>query len=166
MKKLISSVLVCGAVLFAGNVSSGSSIEEQNIGYEMDAHKNLLIAAKAGDVDAQTIIGEMYLDGIGVDVDHQEAFYWLSKAAHSEDKDAQYLLGFMYENGLKVDQNEKRAVKWYTEAAMQGDLLSQYNLAIIYKEGKGSIKKDMTKAFKWLHMVEDTRSKMKYVASK
>ncbi len=150
MKKFIGSVLFCGTMLFAG---------QSNSGYE-----KLLIAAKAGDLNAQTIVGQMHLDGIGVEVDHQEAFYWISKAANADDADAQYLLGFMYENGLKVAQNSKRAVKWYKEAALQGDLLSQYNLAIIYKEGKTGIKKDMKEAYKWLHMVQDSRKKINYVA--
>jgi TPR repeat protein len=112
------------------------------------------------------ILGEMYLDGIGVKIDHEKAFFWLSKAAGNGDVEAQYLLGFMYENGLKVAQNIKRATKWYKEAAMQGDVLAQYNLAIIYKEGKGEVKKDMKEAFRWLTMVEESKEGFANLASK
>jgi TPR repeat protein len=153
MKKLIGAILVCGSLLCAADLDSKGI-------------NTLIFDAKSGDISAQTIIGEMYLDGIGVKVDHQEAFYWLSKAARADDKDAQYLLGFMYENGLKVAQNYKRAVKWYTEAALKGDILSQYNLAMIYKNGQDGVDKDMKKAFKWLYMVEDSRKKLNYVATK
>ncbi len=115
--------------------------------------------AKSGDVDAQTMLGEMYLDGInGVAVDHEKAFFWLSKAARKGDPQAQYLLGFMYENGLYVVRNMERAVKWYKTAALKGDVLAQYNLALIYKEGKGGIVKNMKEAFRWLHMVQKEES--------
>ncbi len=164
MKKIISSMLICGSILYASSFNSG--IDMLNAGKEQKAHDTFFLAAKSGDLDSQMILGAMYLDGIGVNVDHQKAFFWLSKAANRGDKEAQYLLGFMYENGLKVAVNIKRATKWYTEAALQGDVLSQYNLAIIYKEGKGEVEKDMKQAFKWLAMVEDARENLEYVASK
>jgi TPR repeat protein len=164
MKKIISSILVFGSVLYATNFNAGMKM--LNAGAEQEAKEAFCLAAKSGDLDAQMILGEMYLDGIGVEVDHQKAFFWLSKAAKGGDVEAQYLLGFMYENGLKVAVNIKRATKWYTEAALQGDVLSQYNLAIIYKEGKGEVEKDMKKAFKWLAMVQVARENVDYLASK
>lgn len=164
MKKIISSLLVCGSILYATNFDSGMKM--LNAGAEQEAKEAFCLSAKSGNIDSQMILGEMYLDGIGVDVDHQKAFFWLSKAARGGDAEAQYLLGFMYENGLKVAVNIKRATKWYTEAALQGDILSQYNLAIIYKEGKGEVEKDMKKAFRWIAMVQDARENLDHVASK
>lgn len=164
MKKIISSILLSSAILFAGSYSIGNKMLDNE--KELQASEAFFLAAKSGDLDSQMILGEMYLDGIGVEVDHQKAFFWLSKAARAGDAEAQYLLGFMYENGLEVAVNIKRAVKWYTESALQGDILSQYNLAIIYKEGKGEIVKDMSKAFKWLAMVNDARENIEFVASK
>jgi TPR repeat protein len=163
MKKIVSSMLILGSVLYASNFNNAVKMLDK--GDEKQASEAFFISAKSGDVDSQMILGEMYLDGVGVDVDHQKAFYWLSKAANAGDMEAQYLLGFMYENGLKVATNIKRATKWYTKAALQGDVLSQYNLAIIYKEGRGDIKKDMQKAFKWLAMVQDAREDMEYVVT-
>ena len=164
MKKVISSILACGSILYATNFDSG--MEMLNKGNELKASEAFFMAAKSGDLDSQMILGEMYLDGVGVEIDHQKAFYWLSKAANAGDVEAQYLLGFMYENGLKVAVDIKRATKWYTEAALQGDVLSQYNLAFIYKEGKGEVGKDMKEAFKWLAMVQDARENLEYVATK
>jgi len=164
MKKIISSILLCGTIINATNFDSG--MEFLDSGYEQKASEAFFIAAKSGDVDSQMILGEMYLDGIGVRVNHQKAFYWLSKASINGDMEAQYLLGFMYENGLKVAVDIKRATKWYTQAALQGDVLSQYNLAIIYKEGKGEVEKDMEEAFRWLAMVQDARENLEHIASK
>jgi len=163
MKKIILAILVCGSLLQASDVEFSNALAQ--LEQEQSDFDTFFTAAKSGDVDAQMILGEMYLDGIGVEADHQKAFFWLSKAARSGDSQAQYLLGFMYENGLKVAQDMKRAIKWYTEAALQGDILAQYNLAIIYKEGKGEVEKDMKKAFKWLALVQDSRKKMELVAT-
>lgn len=164
MKKIISTALICVSVIYAGNFNTGMKMLDK--GKEQKAYSTFFAAAKSGDVDSQTILGEMYLDGIGIEADHKKAFFWLSKAAANGDVEAQYLLGFMYENGIKVAVNMQRAAKWYTQAALQGDVLSQYNLAIIYKEGKGEIEKDMKKAFKWLAMVENVRESIEHIASK
>jgi len=52
----------------------------------------------------------------------------------------------------------------YEKAAKQGDTLAQYNLAMIYKEGRGEVKKDMEKAFKWLASVQESRKKLELQA--
>ena len=163
MKKIFS-IMACSLMLNASSFDEGIKILD--LGHETKASNEFFASAKSGDVDSQMILGEMYLDGIGVDIDHQKAFYWLSKAAQAGDVEAQYLLGFMYENGLKVAKNVLRATKWYTKAALQGDVLSQYNLAIIYKEGRGEISRDMSEAFKWLSMVEESGKKLPLLASK
>lgn len=163
MNKLLIGTFFSATLLFSASFESG--IKNLNAGFEKKAYETFFLAAKSGDTDAQMILGEMYLDGIGVEVDHDKAFFWLSKAAASGDPEAQYHLAFMYENGIKVAKNMTRAVKWYTEAALQGDILSQYNLAIIYKEGRGEVEKDMQKAFKWLYLVQEAREKMDFVAS-
>jgi hypothetical protein len=162
MKKILSSILVCGTLLYAGSFSQG--IQLLGEGKEVKAYETFFTAAKAGNVDAQMFLGQMHLDGIGTEVNHQKAFFWLSKAANSGDVEAQYLLGFMYENGLKVTADIKRATKLYKKAASQGDILSQYSLAVIYKEGKGEVKKDMKEAFKWLNMVQNARDNIELVA--
>jgi TPR repeat protein len=163
-KKIVLALLVCSTLLQAGSINHDIKITKSK--KELNDYKKFFLAAKSGDIDAQMILGEMYLDGIGVDIDHKKAFFWLSKAARHGDTQAQYYLGFMYENGLNVAQNIKRAAKWYKEAAQQGDILAQYNLAIIYKEGKGEVQKDMKEAFKWLAQVEKRRKNIEHIATK
>ena len=128
------------------------------------AYDTFFRLAKSGDAESQTLLGEMYLDGIGTKVDVKKAFFWISKAANAGDTDALYLLGFMYENGIKVAPNLERAVSLYTKAAVNGDVLSQYNLAMIYKEGKGGIAKNMDKAYKWLAKVQYIQKDLEYQA--
>lgn len=148
--------------LFANDFKS--AVENLDGKKDIRAYETFFILAKSGDVDSQTILGEMFLDGIGIAVDTKKAFYWLSKASGNGDPQAQYLLGFMYENGIKVATNMPRAVTLYKKAAKQGDILAQFNLAMIYKEGKGGIKKDMNQAFKWLASVQRSKIGLEYQA--
>ncbi|RUM68741.1 MAG: hypothetical protein DSZ05_00590 [Sulfurospirillum sp.] len=155
MKKVLTLLLLTASVLLAESHSTTTSalkiLKETQSTATYEAFYAL---AQSGDLDAQALLGEMYLDGIGVSEDYAKAFKWLSNAAKKGDPQAEYLLGHMYENGLYVSADVAKAVEWYTKAAQGGDIMAQYSLALIYKEGKGNVAKDMQKAFKWLKMVE------------
>jgi len=145
MKKVFLSLLVATA-LMASNLSSIEKIDNKEVNALFDM-------AKSGDIDSQTLLGEIYLDGIGVDIDLDKAFFWLSKASNQDSPQAQYLLGFMYENGIKVDKNLERAAKLYTKASIGGDLMAKYHLAFMYKDGKG-VKMDKSKAIALLKEIK------------
>ena len=164
MNKFLLLLALALSSLFAQNSNDDMMkiLENRQTDVSYDAFLEL---AKSGDLDAQTLLGEMYLDGIGVETDYEKAFFWLSKAAHRDDAQAQYLLGLMYEKGLHVTQDVKHAVKWYKKSALQGDVLAQYNLALIYKEGKGTVGKNIQEAFKWLKMVEYKENQITRVAT-
>jgi len=163
MKKIVMGLIIGSTIAMAANYNSGLVLLEK--GKDGAAYNEFFELAKSGDVDSQMILGEMYLDGLGVNVNHEKAFFWLSKAASSGDAEAEYLLGFMYENGLYVGESMSRAASWYKKSALQGDVMAQFNLALIYKEGKGDVSKDMKEAFKWLKMVENSEKKISHVAS-
>ncbi|HHD83483.1 MAG TPA: sel1 repeat family protein [Campylobacteraceae bacterium] len=161
MKKSLVALGLTATFLFGANNTHLPELQD------ISEYQSFLELAKSGDVDAQTMLGEMYLDGInGVAVNHEKAFLWLNKAARKGDPQAQYLIGFMYENGLYVPASVTKAVAWYKKAATKGDVLAQYNLALIYKEGKGGIKKNMKEAFKWLQMVQKEENRIASVAMK
>ncbi len=161
MRKLYMSLLVSVGLFASSSGVDLSLIENKQM---QKRHGELFRLAKSGDVDAQTILGEMYLDGIGVKADSDKAFYWLSKASQSDDAEAEYLLGFMYENGIKVDKNLERAATLYERASKQGDVMASYNLALMYKDGKG-VEKDTKKAFNLLKSIKLKKDNIK-VASK
>jgi len=162
MRKAVIGLLCITASLVASNFESG--LKNLDGAKDNQAYQTFFKLAKSGDIQSQTLLGEMYLDGIGTEMDVKKAFYWISKASNNGDSDAQYLLGFMYENGIKVAVNTPRAVTLYQKAAKQGDILSQYSLAMIYKEGKGGVKKDMVKAYKWLSKVQVSKKDLEYQA--
>ena len=156
MKKIILGLAIGYVVSFGSNLDYGMQLLDG--GNTVDAYIEFSKLAKQGDRDAQTILGEMYLDGIGVKQDSKKAYKWISKAANSGDKEAQYLMGFMYENGIEVKRDMTKAVAWYEKAANKGDIMAMYNLAFIYKTGAKGVKKDVNKAISLLEKVEKIKS--------
>ena len=72
-------------------------------------------------VDAQYNIGNLYAEGLGVELDPQKALKWFRQAAESGLADAQYNLGSMYANGDGVAESYPKAHFWFGLAAQQGD---------------------------------------------
>jgi len=155
MKKFVLGLALSSAVLFGGNLDSGMNL--LNSGETQKAFAEFQKLAKSGDIEAATMLGEMYLDGIGVKQDNKKAYYWIQKAANEGDKEAEYLLGFMYENGIEVKEDMSQAVLWYEKAANKGDIMAMYNLAFIYKNGANGVKKDLQKAVMLMSEVEEKK---------
>lgn len=86
----------------------------------------LEIIAKAGNVNAQVMLGTRYSKGIGVELNYEKAADLLFKAAEQGNKDAMQRLGDLYDSGnikqtnplyllfpkLKSKNNEKKAAQW------------------------------------------------------
>ena len=69
---------------------------------------------------AQSILGQRYRDGVGVEQSHQQARELYELAASQGCASAQFNLGNMYQHGDGVDQNYERAAEYYKAAARQG----------------------------------------------
>ena len=105
-------------------------------------------AAKRGNANAQTMLGNCYFGGYGVEKNYGEAVKWFTKAAEQGNGVAQYRLGDCYFNGYGVEKNYEEAVKWFIKAAEQGDVYAQTRLGSCYREGWG-VEKNYEKAVKW-----------------
>ena len=90
-------------------------------------------AAFNGNPQAQTTIGAMYLNGMGMDKDYYTAFEWFDKAATQGFPEAQYNLGIMYVEGLAVSKNDNNALKWLRKASIQGHTGAAHSLAELIK---------------------------------
>ena len=53
--------------------------------------------AREGYPLAECQVGYFYLDGLGVEKDAAQAFYWTERAARHGDRDGQYNLSWFYE---------------------------------------------------------------------
>lgn len=75
-----------------------------------------LQAARAGDAEAQTTLGEIFEQGLGVPADYRSAATWYQQAAQQGHERAMINLGFLYESGLGVEKDPQRALQWYRRA--------------------------------------------------
>jgi len=112
------------------------------------AYTLLLPPAEDGDSFAQTSIGYMLSQGLGVMKNEREAIKWYEKAAVKGDSDAQYNLGSMYERGRGTKQDYQKAFEWYLRSAEQGNAFAQANLGSLYYNGNG-VDVDYKKAAYW-----------------
>ena len=76
--------------------------------------------AKAGDVEAQTNLGEIFEKGLGGVARPELAVEWYRLAAEQGHARAQVNLGAMYERGLGVAKDPAKATEWYRRASGLG----------------------------------------------
>ncbi len=84
--------------------------------------------ARAGNTEAQSLLGNMYYNGQGVEQDYGESFLWYHLAAEQGNKNAQYLVGNMYLLGEGVKQDNEQAAYWYGKSSAQGHIAAKQNL--------------------------------------
>jgi uncharacterized protein len=73
-------------------------------------------AAKAGDAEAQTNVGEIFEKGLGTEPNYEAAHLWYRRAAEQGYTRAQFNLGTLYEMGLGVPADKSAALNWYRQA--------------------------------------------------
>ena len=96
-----------------------------------EALRLLQAQALNGNAAAETMIGDMYFQGLGVQQDYDRALLWYRRAAKRNYADAQFNLGNMYLLGEGVLQDDRKARDWYQKAANQGHKAAARNLANI-----------------------------------
>ncbi|MCP4233755.1 MAG: sel1 repeat family protein [Aestuariibacter sp.] len=79
---------------------------------EVEAFKWYRKAAEQGQADAQMLLANIYVEGIGVLENYKEAVKWYTKAAQKGHIEAQYTLGLMYVKGEGVEKNEREGYAW------------------------------------------------------
>ena len=117
-----------------------------------DYEKALLWGRKAAQMDnttACTVLGRIFNEGLGCDVDHIEALKWYEKAADNSDADAQNIVGNMYSDSSLGVLDLKKAFNYYKKAAEQDHVYGMFNLGLCFAEGEGC-KKDVRKALNWI----------------
>lgn len=119
-------------------------------------------AARHGHVDAQVMLGTMYLVGRGVGKDPVAAAEWYGVAAEAGDPWAQFSLGNMYLEGNGVPRDVKKGIRLERLAAEQGHQGAQYNLGALFYNGD-AVARDYAAAANWFERAArqgDTRSQL------
>lgn len=85
-----------------------------------EAAKWFRMAAEKGNLEAQTTLGILHMEGKGILQDYAEAVNWFRMAAEKGHAKSQLNLAFLYETGRGVDKNYMFAHMWYNIAAANG----------------------------------------------
>jgi len=111
--------------------------------------------AEAGNVDAQSKLGLMYLKGRGVERDTSQGFRWSYKAGLAGSTSAALNLGWAYATGTGVVKSDAAAFDWIRIAALHGEPRAQAALAALYLRGLG-VHRDLTMAYAWVLNIKNT----------
>lgn len=97
---------------------------------------------------AQSLLGQCYLFGTGVEENKEEGLKWIRKAAGQSYSEGQLFLGLCYDNGEGVEADKLEAVKWYRKSAEQGNAAGQQCLGSSFYLGEG-VDTNKVEAVKW-----------------
>lgn len=113
--------------------------------YEMAAEKGTELLYIT---NAEGIIANSYLIGVGVEQDCAKAVEWYEKAANQGNLGAMRTLGHIYYVGDGVEQDYVKAMEWYEKGAEMGDIASMEGIGSMYQNGLG-VETDCAKALEW-----------------
>jgi TPR repeat protein len=133
----------------AGFAEGASAYNARNYALAL---KEVTPLAKAGNADAQHLLGLMYYMGRGVQRDYKQAFAWHYKAAQQGKADAQYVIGAMYYTGNAVPQDHQLAVQWFRKAAEQGHPDAQHALGLMYRYHVAGMPQDVVLAYMLMNL--------------
>jgi TPR repeat protein len=109
-----------------------------NAGDYAKAVQLLTPLAQRGNATAASVLGDLYLKGLGVGANPREAFRWFVASAEAGHPCGQFSLGWMYEKGLAVARDDSEAVKWYRKSAEQRYPPGQTLLGTMHGSGRGA----------------------------
>lgn len=115
---------------------------------------DLCEAALRGDADSQSVLGDRYRLGDGVDQDFAEAVRWFQLAADQGVAQAQCNLGGMFYEGSGVPHDFAKATHWNRLAAEQGHARAEFNLGAMYQFGEG-VPEDAVQAVRWYRLAAE-----------
>lgn len=118
--RMLGIVLCCYGTPLIAEIEPARDLMEQ--GHFTEAMQALLPAARAGNADAEELIGVMYAMGLGVEQDDIRAFDWYLRASLKGHPGAQSGIGWYYEVGRGMPTPDLvRAYTWYVLSAIGGD---------------------------------------------
>jgi TPR repeat protein len=128
----------------AGFAEGAEAYREHNYALAL---REIAPLARAGNADAQHLLGLMYYMGRGVPRDDKAAFEWHYKAAQQGMPAAEYMVGAMHYTGHAVPQDQKLAVAWFRKAAGHGQPDAQYALGLLYRYHVAGVPEDAVMAY-------------------
>ncbi len=94
-------------------------------------------AAARGEPQANTLIGRIYGEGLGVPKDEKAAVEWYTRAADLGDTGGTFALALMLAEGRGTAKNREGAAQLFEKAARTGHAEANYNLGVLFLKGDG-----------------------------
>ena len=154
MKKFTSIIVLfaMSSSLFAQDIEVEQAFKK---GEDLFNHQNysealpyLEEAANHNNDEAQFLLGKMYHQGLGTEIDYAKAMKWYEKSIVNENAKALNNLGVMYMEELGVEKNYSKAKFLFEKAAEKGLGMAIFNLGDLYFYGHG-VAKDCIKALEY-----------------
>lgn len=119
-RMVVATLLLIG---LAGSAWAGGdeAVAAYQLGDYTTAKREWLALARQGNAEAQTSLGGMHENGLGVPRDYAAAAKWYIKASEQLFAPALAKLGHMYGDGLGVPRDDVEAYKWFTLAFELGN---------------------------------------------
>ena len=134
MKRILFLLIVFGFSSLV-NASSENCINSFESEDYQKASIECIEPANLGETYPQNILGWIYLKGLGVTIDYQKSFEWLSKSSELGNLWAKGQLGLMYQNGNNaVTQDYDKALSFLTGAGEEWSYELKTLKSIIQKE--------------------------------
>jgi TPR repeat protein len=111
-------------------------------------------AAEMGDMLGAYNLGVAYRDGIGTEVDGEQAARWFDKAASAGYPTAAFNLGVLLDDGSLVEGDKERAAAFYRLAAEGCNVDAMINLGLMLEAGEG-IAQDLPAAARYFKQAAD-----------
>ena len=153
---LTALLLLCQQVV-AADKSSECKKHFDDANYQQ-AFSPCQLSAQQGDAMAQTLLGEMYDQGLAVEKNPSQAAEWWQAAAQQGYLPAQNLLALKYYYGGDVfgpqpgwSQDYKKAAQLWRQSALKGVPSSQFMLGVMLMEGQGT-DRDYVEAYAWFKL--------------
>ena len=120
MKQFALAIFLCFPGTLLAEIETARDL--MDAGDYAAAMEQLLPAARAGNAEAEELIGVMYASGLGVERDDIRAFEWYLRASMKGHPGAQSGVGWYYEVGRGMPAPDLvRAYMWYVLSAIGGD---------------------------------------------
>lgn len=155
--RILISAIVAGALLVAGAPAQADMASAQQAYAEGDFTRALelyLEEANAGNADAALYVGNMYIDGLGIDYPEPElaAFYY-QMAADQGQIEAIVNLGLLYLQGRGVDRNYGQGITLLYQAAAEDHPVAMVELANIFFDGvPGQVEQSRGHSAQWYYL--------------
>lgn len=124
----------------------GQRLQDMLAGPPLQRARAIVAAARTGLLDAQVMLGQILLQGDGIQRAPELAVIWFRITAARGHPMAHNMLGRCFEHGWGLPADATRAAAHYRIAADRGLDWGLYNLANLYATGRG-VPRDAEQAF-------------------